>query len=244
MDDQQIIEAQQTITVAADLAQLTSCVRELGSRMGFDSFVYALRLPTNFSDAQIIMVDGYPDGWVKRYFEAAYYHVDPVMAWCLRSILPLRWSDLVLEPGSAAEGMMRDAADHGLRDGVTMPVHSPQGELGILSFSLDAPPSRAREITRRTLLTVQVLAGHVHEAVRRLSGVRQDAEPGLTARERECLAWAADGKTSGEIALLLGVAEKTVNFHLTNATHKLNAVSRQHGIGKAALQGLLQPKPF
>jgi DNA-binding CsgD family transcriptional regulator len=244
MDPLLILEAQQAFATATDTAQLTAQVREVGQRLGFDRFVYALRLPTNFSDAQIIMLDGYPEGWVERYFKAAYYDVDPVMAWCLRSILPLRWSDLSLEPGSPAAQMMSDAADYGLRDGVTMPVHSPLGELGILSFSLDAPPARAREVTQAALLPVQVLASHVHEAVRRLSGVRQDPAPELTARERECLTWAADGKTSGEIARLLGVTEKTVNFHLTNATHKLNAVSRQHGIGKAALQGLLQPKPF
>jgi DNA-binding CsgD family transcriptional regulator len=244
MDPAYILQTQQAFATATTTAELAARVRALGQQLGFDSFVYALRLPTNFSDAQVIMLDGYPDGWVRRYFEAAYYDVDPVMAWCLRSILPLRWSDLVLEPGSAADRMMRDAADHGLRDGVTMPVHSPQGELGILSFSLNAPPEGARDVTQAALLTVQVLASHVHEAVRRLSGVPQEPAPGLTARERECLSWAADGKTSGEIAQLLGVTEKTVNFHLTNATHKLNAVSRQHGIGKATLQGLLQPKPF
>lgn len=139
---------------------------------------------------------------------------------------------------------MIEAAEYGLRDGVTMPVHSPQGELGILSLSLDAPPERARAVTQAALASVQLLASHLHHAVRRLSGIGPETDPGLTLRERECLSWAADGKTSGEIAQLLGVTEKTVNFHLTNATHKLNAVSRQHGIGKAALRGLLQPKPF
>jgi DNA-binding CsgD family transcriptional regulator len=35
-----------------------------------------------------------------------------------------------------------------------------------------------------------------------------------------------------------------VNFHMANAMRKLDVVSRQHGIGKAALQRLIQPKPF
>lgn len=239
-----IQQAQHGFAAAPDLAALTACVRAQGQRLGFDSFVYALRVPTNFSNAQVIMVDGYPEGWVRRYFEQAYFEVDPVMAWCLRSILPLRWSDLVLEPGSSAGRMMREAAAFGLRDGVTMPVHSPRGELGILSFALDAPPDRARAIAGAALPCVQLLASHLHEAVRRLSGVGDEADPGLTARERECLSLAADGKTSWEIARILAVTEKTVNFHLTNATQKLRAVSRQHGIGKAALQGLLHPKPF
>jgi DNA-binding CsgD family transcriptional regulator len=80
--------------------------------------------------------------------------------------------------------------------------------------------------------------------VRHLNGLRQDDRPHLTERERECLSWAADGKTSNEIAQLLGLSEPTVNFHMNNAMRKLDVVSRQHGIGKAALQRLIQPKPF
>ena len=139
---------------------------------------------------------------------------------------------------------MLDAAEYGLRDGVTMPVHSPQGELGILSLSLDAPPERARAITETALPIIQLLATHLHQAVRRLGSLSQEVDANLTMRERECLTWAADGKTSNEIAQLLGISDNTVNFHLNNAMQKLDVVSRQHAIGKASFQRLIQPKPF
>lgn len=244
MELTQVLETQQRLATALNLAQLKSHFLEVSKQLGFDSFVYALRVPTNFSNAQVIMLDGYPEGWVKRYFEAAYYESDPVMAWCIREILPIRWSDLILKPGSAAEAMMLDAAEYGLRDGVTMPVHSPQGELGILSLSLDAPPERARAITETALPIIQLLATHLHQAVRRLGCFSQGVGSSLTMRERECLTWAADGKTSNEIAQLLGISDSTVNFHLNNAMQKLDVVSRQHAIGKASLQRLIQPKPF
>ncbi|MBX2881042.1 MAG: LuxR C-terminal-related transcriptional regulator, partial [Granulosicoccus sp.] len=35
----------------------------------------------------------------------------------------------------------------------------------------------------------------------------------LSAREAECLTWTAKGKTSWEIAVILGIAESTVSFH-------------------------------
>jgi DNA-binding CsgD family transcriptional regulator len=88
------------------------------------------------------------------------------------------------------------------------------------------------------------LAGNLHEAVRRVTGLLEPTRPDLSSREGECLRWAADGKTSGEIAQILGISEGTVNFHLNNAMQKLDVISRQHAIGKAALQGLIQPKPF
>lgn len=244
MELTQVLEAQQRFSAALNMEQLKAHFLEVSKQLGFDSFVYALRVPTNFSNAQVIMLDGYPEGWVKRYFEAAYYESDPVMAWCIREILPIRWSDLILEPGSAAEAMMLDAAEYGLCDGVTMPVHSPQGELGILSLSLDAPPERARAITETALPIIQLLATHLHQAVRRLGSLSQEEDSNLTMRERECLTWAADGKTSNEIAQLLGISDNTVNFHLNNAMQKLDVVSRQHAIGKASFQRLIQPKPF
>jgi len=138
----------QRLAASTTLDDLRALCREECARLGFHSFVYALRVPTQFAEARVIMLDGYPEGWVKRYFEAAHFEADPVMAHCASHIVPLRWSDLSLEPGSHAERVMHEAATFGMRDGVTMPVHSPQGELGILSFSLDSPPDEARAVLK------------------------------------------------------------------------------------------------
>jgi DNA-binding CsgD family transcriptional regulator len=239
------LQAQQRFTDAPTMEALKILLQEQCGALGFHSFIYALREPTNFSNAQVILLDGYPDGWVKRYFEAAYYDCDPVMAWCIKQIVPLRWSDLVLASGSREARLMLEAAEHGLRDGVTVPVHGAQGELGIFSLSLDAPPEQARATIELALPYAQLMAVYLHQAVRRLSGLQPlGGAASLTPRERECLAWSADGKTSNDIAQLLGLSANTVNFHLNKAMQKLGVASRQHGIGKATLQRLIQPKPF
>jgi len=245
--DLQLMEVlTQRLAASTTLDDLRALCREECARLGFHSFVYALRVPTQFAEARVIMLDGYPEGWVKRYFEAAHFEADPVMAHCASHIVPLRWSDLSLEPGSHAERVMHEAATFGLRDGLTMPVHSPQGELGILSFSLDSSPDEARATCGRAIAHVHLLASYLHEAVCRVSGLRQHnaSETDLSARESECLRWAADGKTSGEIAQLLNVSESTVNFHLNNTMQKLDVINRQHAVAKAAMQGLIRPKPF
>jgi len=61
----------------------------------------------------------------------------------------------------------------------------------------------------------------------------------LSARELECLRWASVGKTGGETAQILGVSERTVNFHLGNAFAKLNVNNKQAAVAQAILQGLL-----
>ena len=60
----------------------------------------------------------------------------------------------------------------------------------------------------------------------------------LTAREQECLQWAAQGKTSWEIGRILNITERTVNFHIANSCEKLQVRTRQAAI-TMALQGNL-----
>jgi len=61
----------------------------------------------------------------------------------------------------------------------------------------------------------------------------------LSARELECLRWAAVGKTSWETALILGVSERTVNFHFGNVFGKLKVNNKQAAVAQAIFQGLL-----
>jgi DNA-binding response OmpR family regulator len=63
----------------------------------------------------------------------------------------------------------------------------------------------------------------------------------LTDREAETLTWAARGKTSSEIATILGLTKRTVDFHIDNARLKLNATSRMHAAVKAAAGQLIEP---
>lgn len=49
---------------------------------------------------------------------------------------------------------------------------------------------------------------------------------GLTVREAEVLLWVAQGKSNGDIAILLGMAEKTVKKHMGNIFDKLGIEGR------------------
>ena len=49
---------------------------------------------------------------------------------------------------------------------------------------------------------------------------------GLTIREAEVLIWVAQGKSNGDISIILGMAEKTVKKHMTNIFNKLGLEGR------------------
>lgn len=226
------------------IEELTDSCRNFCNMLGFDSFVYALRIPEDFSDSRLIVVNGYPESWVDHYFKNGYYNSDPVMTYCAKNILPIEWHNLPLVPNSSESMMMSDAKKFGLKNGVSMPIHTPRGEFGILSFAINDDSTNGHKITFRSLPFIQVLAGHIHETLRRISGLHDEAIRPLSKREEECLKWAADGKAAWEIAHILHITERTVNFHMNNTMQKLEVCNRQHAVAKATLKGLIQPSPF
>jgi DNA-binding NarL/FixJ family response regulator len=63
----------------------------------------------------------------------------------------------------------------------------------------------------------------------------------LIDREVETLTWVARGKTSAEIAQILGLSKRTIDFHIDNARTKLGAATRTQAVMKAADGGLIEP---
>ena len=76
---------------------------------------------------------------------------------------------------------------------------------------------------------------------RRLSHSPRTAPPPfiLTDREAEAMAWVAQGKSSADIAVLMHVSERTVNFHINNVIHKAGAATRGQAAIRCVLLGLV-----
>ena len=75
---------------------------------------------------------------------------------------------------------------------------------------------------------------------RRLSHSPRTALPPfiLTDREVEAITWVSKGKSSADIAVLMHVTERTVNFHIDNVIHKAGAATRVQAAIRCALLGL------
>ncbi|MBM7488009.1 DNA-binding CsgD family transcriptional regulator [Bradyrhizobium sp. USDA 3686] len=58
-------------------------------------------------------------------------------------------------------------------------------------------------------------------------------EVALSEREKQCLLWVEEGKSSWAIGVILKVSENTVNFHVKNAMRKLETTSRTQCVVKA-----------
>ncbi len=213
---------------------------------GFDHFLYCARIPTSFIKPYIIVISGYPTDWRTRYNEQGYMHLDPTVAHCATRVTPLPWQAIepLIKSDAKVQRFFQESKDFGLKSGISLPVHSAHGEASMLSLSSSMDSTTTQKQILESSPFLQFIATHVHETARRLIELREIAPPvpTLTDRERECLLWSADGKTSWEIAQILGVSERTVIFHLQNSSGKLGVNNRQHAVARAISMGLLAPQ--
>jgi NarL family two-component system response regulator YdfI len=90
-----------------------------------------------------------------------------------------------------------------------------------------------------TLLKPEIMA-RVLARTNRSAAAPQSIEPAsLTDRELEVLQAVARGERSKEIAVQLGISERTVKAHLASIYNKLGVDSRAAAIAVAAQMGLL-----
>jgi DNA-binding NarL/FixJ family response regulator len=74
-----------------------------------------------------------------------------------------------------------------------------------------------------------------HTAVKRSAS----EQARLTEREKVVLTWVGRGKTSSEIALILTLSERTVNFHCEQAMRRLDVMNRTQAVATAISEHLI-----
>ena len=226
----------ETTQRAADQAALNACFYKAIEREGYENLVFVVAGKTSPLD---VLSAELPAGYVETYLHHDWASIDPVLRHSRAARQPFAW-DSVRSQSMDLEREARffDACETiGVRAGVTMPFHNPDGRTHVMSVSLrgSGQPDPLR-IPYIYALAAQTWIRHNALAI--------GADPArtrvhLTGRERECLLWAKEGKTNWEIGVILSLAERTVEFHVRNAMGKLNASNRVTAIVIALQEGLI-----
>ncbi|MCV3244032.1 LuxR family quorum-sensing system transcriptional regulator CciR [Mesorhizobium robiniae] len=181
----------------------------------------------------------YPDEWQERYFEMGYDKIDPIIKTSRKRAGTFRWSE-VYNDASTTEDERRvfdEAATFGLRSGISIPLHRPDGSFAVVSFA-QVYDQDFRNIAV-TYLELVALYFHLRIAEFVLSSCAKGPF-GLSPREKECISWVARGKTSWEIGKILDISDNTVNFHIKNVMRKLDVASRTVAAIKAVNNGIIE----
>lgn len=225
----EILEQQESAAVFALLE------REV-QYLGFDYYAYGVRHSIPFTRPKTEIYGSYPKEWLERYHQQNYAAIDPSILNGLRSTEMIMWSDALFGKRSK---LWSEARDWGLRVGATLPIHLPNNALSVLSVARRQTRIEAgeREVIRlRLRCIIELVAARLAD----LGHLQSTTEPlELSCREREVLQWTADGKSSGEIAMILGISVNTVNFHLKVIQKKFGAANKTLAAAYAAVLGLI-----
>jgi LuxR family quorum-sensing system transcriptional regulator CciR len=220
------------VTFVKDVRQLGSEVElacalgDITRDLGFAYFALTHHVDVRRSNAAI-RLHNYPDGWAQWFDEQSLGGFDPVHRASNVTGVGFAWSELpgIITLTAQDHRILELARSHGIGDGFTIPAHVPGDAHGSCSFAQDT----GRPLPCERLPLLQLVGAFAFEAARRMQRSQIAKNPvQLTDRQRECVIWAARGKSDWEISRILGISHETVIEHLRHARER-------YGVGKRTL---------
>ncbi|UFW92248.1 autoinducer binding domain-containing protein (plasmid) [Bradyrhizobium barranii] len=224
--DGQLQALMEAVDVARDERSIRNTIKKFTVSSGFDRYAY---IHIHGDDA--VVFSDYPTEWLNLYFAKRYTIIDPVVTTAKRSMRMFGWSAAEHELRRSSREIKQfysEAADFGLRSGVSVPIRTSYGRAAMITLASDrrrveVPPWDPTQAAL-ALACIHVRLSVVSDSSFKTGDVR------LSTQEATSLSWSSHGKSMNVIADLLGIRPRTVQFYLDNARDKLGASNLQHAV--------------
>lgn len=208
----------------SDLAELLA---EISAEMGFSYFALTHHVDIVSAPQPAIRLANYPSDWIEFFDREKLGPSDPVHRASHLTSIGFAWSKLpsLIQLSPRDHHVLELATRRGISDGFTIPAHVPGEANGSCSFATGT----GANLDEDQLPLAQLVGGFSFEAARRVWRMRYGAlspRPRLTDRQRDCVVWAARGKTDWEIARILGLRHDTVIQYLKRARERYGVNKR------------------
>jgi DNA-binding CsgD family transcriptional regulator len=230
------------LSASGELETIMGVFQSILGEMGLTHFLYA-EMPSPIPSLDHGLVPFFlaqPASLLEHYLEAISLPEDPIALELPRRVTPFTVLEAIrahVPVGRRAKvvGMLEEL---GLANGLVIPLNSQQGLHYCSTVFTSERGIEAAAVLARARHRAHVLAAYFHQRVREVLGQQMSTRHSLlTPRERECLLWAACGKTAWETSRILKIAERTVKFHLANASRRLDTANTTHAVARAILRG-------
>jgi DNA-binding CsgD family transcriptional regulator len=188
-----------------------------------------------------IYLTSFPAGYSNFYFRGGFYARTALYRWAVENegLCTWRWVEekLMRDELTPTEiSAVRQNSQWGLRAGLTFSFHDAttraKGALGLAADQgidhdgVDAILARVGDGIEAVAQMLHLRVCHLPHAARRRT---------LSARQREALEWVAEGKTTQDIAMLMGISNAMVEKHLRLARAALNVETTAQAVAKGTL---------
>ena len=156
--------------------------------------------------------------WEEHYQRHRYFAHDAIIQEMLSSTEPLFWSDLKERHNVTADErkVLNEAGEFGLKNGFMTPIHNLDRSISAVLLMGDHVDARDPDVrTAAHMLSVYYgsMGRRIHRTLEEeLETTRVALE--LSMRQLECLKWVREGKSSQDIADILGLSSRTVDFYI------------------------------
>ena len=213
-----------SMKVAVSYGELSEQLTLATQRLGFDHFALAQRDPARMEFDGIRLTD-LPESWLTALAKDYYYAHDPVLVALQFSATPFIWSDMesFMKLTARHRAYMQLAADHGIAQGVTVPIHVPGEPSALCSFAM----TDHRPLPIESLPAAQYIASWGFETARALRNSNHaSANPmHLTDLQHNVLVLVARGKSRQFASRTLKVTPVEINTALKLAQRRYRAGS-------------------
>lgn len=210
---------------------------------GFDRLIYGYtryRTSSSLGDPQdwVILTNHHPE-YMEHWISDGHHFHAPMVRWALdnNGACSWRWMGELAEADMLTDGEKRVIAFNRERDviaGYTISFRSvserTKGAIA-LTARKGMNQTQVEEVWAKHGEDITIINNVMHLKLLTLpySGARK-----LTKRQREVLQWVGDGKTTQDIAVLLGLTSATVEKHLRLAREALDVETTAQAVLKAA----------
>lgn len=216
---------------ASTRAELHETLQSTVTSLGFDSF----NLSCGKSDKREFMMDPTISSWdeddIRRYEQDRWAERDPLLNYAAGDG-PVRSWKITDWLNTCDEEYVRYLMEVGLKGGVTAPLTTNPGSLAamtVLSADKDAFDDqivRALPLLGNiALMRIDALGVAKCDAALPRSSIKT-----LSDHQMVILHWAAQGKSNGDIAEIIGQKKRTVDYHMKEIIKKLGVSSKLQAV--------------
>ena len=239
------------------IAELQPKIDTLAQENGFShcSYIDVRHVPL-VGEPLPFFVTSVPTEFLATYIQENFVTFDPVVRRAAVTNAPFLWTDVRSYrlaqrrrpgPKGRTQRLIELASDFRFKQGYVVPCHAVDKAGNPASaFASFYWPGNPEDLKKpgTVPMWLRLAVSVYHERMLALRGIAANDDeppPVLSDRELECLVWASRGKTNADIANILGIAQRTVAFHVANSMRKLRVYNKLHAVAIAIQYGLISP---
>ncbi len=223
------------------LADTALTCQEYVESLGYRFFFFSFHLPLVPLQPSVFALTNYPREWFDLYRDRGYARVDPVTQQLKRAMYPFTWSTAAHALPAVRE-LFAAARQHGLDEGVCVPLYGPRGARAALTVAGRAVPRTAEALERQYAELLHFGLRVFRDVMNAMGAQSATSEStGLTARQQQILTGIAEGLSYGDIGERYGIKPSTVKTLLDRCCQKLGVATREQAIVIAMASGQIHP---